>query len=115
MVEAPAGTPNRSVNLNRGEHSSSKMGDGMRRSKLTAKDFPTKQEIIGFEGGAVFVAEREGKCYVIEEESTFVDLLNPEDLVGLELVRVYEFDSESDRERYLRRRGWLTAEGSPKS
>ncbi len=106
--EGPAGTPNRSVNLNQNEHSSSKLGDGMRRSKLTAEDLPTRREIIGFEGGAVDVAEREGRYYVIEDESTFASLLDPEDLEGLELVRVYEFDSEGDRDRYLRRRGWLT-------
>ncbi len=79
---------------------------GMRRSELSVGDFPKRRRIQGFEGGAVYVAEREGKSYVIEDESTFAGLLSEEDLEGIELVRIYEFDTEEDRNRYLRDRGW---------
>ena len=82
------------------------MAKGMRRSNLSVEDFPTRRRHRGFEGGAVYVAERNGKSYVIEDESTLAGLLSEEDLEGLELVRIYEFNSEQDRDCYLRNRGW---------
>jgi hypothetical protein len=78
----------------------------MRRSKLSPEDFPTKQLVRQFEGGSVHTAKRRRKWYVIEDESSFLGLLNEEDQAGLEFVRVYEFDSDDERERYLRERGW---------
>lgn len=73
----------------------------MRRSELSEKDFPATRLVGGFEGGAIFAAERDGKCYLIEDESNLRTLLDLENCEGLEFVRVYEFDSETERERYI--------------
>ena len=41
---------------------------------------------------------------MIEDESTMAWMLDPEDLQGIEPVRIYEFNTEADRERYLENR-----------
>jgi hypothetical protein len=82
----------------------------MRRSRLSPEAFPDKRVVREFEGGDICTAERAGKWYVIEDESTFRGLLNEEDQAGLEFVRVYEFDTEADREYYLRSRRWWPAD-----
>jgi hypothetical protein len=58
----------------------------------------------GFEGGAVYTGEHEGKFLVLTEEGTLADLLPPEDLEGLQLRRVKAFDSEAARQAYLMKR-----------
>jgi hypothetical protein len=73
------------------------------------KRFPDMRFVKGFEGGGIYAAEKDGKAYVIENESAMADLLMPgedDDLIA-NLVRVGEFDSVEERDAYLRRRGWV--------
>jgi len=86
----------------------------VRRSPLTRADFPESCLLAGFEGGSVFTAERDGKFYIIQDESTMADFLSEEDLRDLadSLVKVLEFDTAAEREAYVRERGWAArAEG----
>ncbi len=73
----------------------------MRRSELSEKDFPSRRAVGGFNGGTMYAAELEGKFYLIEDESNLRGLMAPEDCQGLEFVRVYEFESEGERKRYI--------------
>ena len=71
--------------------------------------FPERRLVKGFEGGAVYAAERDGKAYLITDESALADLLMPgedDDLIAA-LVRVREFDTVAERDAALRQRGWL--------
>jgi len=68
-----------------------------------------KKLLRGFEGGAVYTAEKDGKFLLIQDESTMAGLLDEEDLKGLELVKVREFDTEAERESYIDQRGWRRA------
>lgn len=52
----------------------------------------------GFEGGAVYLAERKNKFYVITDERTLMGLLPDEDLGTL--VKVQEFDSREARDEF---------------
>lgn len=61
--------------------------------------FPNARLRQGFEGGAVYLAERDGKPYIIVDEGTMADFLDEEDE---QLVQVIEFDCEQEREAYLR-------------
>ena len=80
----------------------------VRRSPLTRADFPGAQRLAAYEGGAVYTDERQGKFYLIQDESTLADLLSEEDLRDLSgsLVKVVEFDTAGEREDYIRTRGW---------
>jgi len=78
----------------------------MDRVPMTPDDFPDRVLLRGFEGGAVFTAERRGKFYVIQDEGTMASLLNEEDLAGLELVKAFEFAALSERDAYIHERGW---------
>ena len=68
-------------------------------------DFPDKTLLKGFEGGAVFSAEKEGKFYLILDESTMASILDEEDLPD-ELVKIIEFDTVEERDAYINKRGW---------
>jgi len=68
-------------------------------------DFPDKTLLKGFEGGAVFSAEKEGKFYLILDESTMASILDEEDLPD-ELVKTIEFDTVEERDKYIKSRGW---------
>ena len=80
----------------------------MRRSPLTQADFPEARLLVGFEGGSVYTADRLGKFYIIQDESSMADLLSEEDLADLTdaLVQVLEFDTVAEREAYIQDRGW---------
>lgn len=68
------------------------------------RNFPNMRMQIAFEGGAIYIAEKNCKFYVISDERTMADLLGPEDQDLLdELVNIYEFDTEKERERFLRK------------
>ena len=67
--------------------------------------FPDKTLLKGFEGGAVFSAEKEGKFYLILDESTMASILDEEDLPD-ELVKTIEFDTVEERDEYIKSRGW---------
>lgn len=74
------------------------------------KNFPFRQRLASFEGGDVWLAENDDFYYIIVDEGTMADFLIPDeddDLLN-ELVKIYEFDSESDRQRYIQDRGWGT-------
>jgi hypothetical protein len=68
-------------------------------------EFPNRVLLRRFEGGAVYTAERAGKFYLIKDESSMAGLLDEEDLAGLELVKVVEFDTVSERNKYIREHG----------
>jgi hypothetical protein len=80
----------------------------VRRSPLTLDAFVDARIVAGFEGGRVYAAEREGKFYLIQDESSLADLLSDEDLRDLatELVKVFEFGSAGERDTFIRQRGW---------
>ena len=67
--------------------------------------FPDKTLLKGFEGGAVYAAEKEGKFYLILDESTMASILDEEDLPD-ELVKTIEFDTVKERDEYIKSRGW---------
>jgi hypothetical protein len=67
--------------------------------------FPDKTLLKGFEGGAVFSAEKEGKFYLILDENTMASILDEEDLPD-ELVKTIEFDTVEERDKYIKSRGW---------
>jgi hypothetical protein len=70
--------------------------------------FPSKRLVKGFMGGAIFSAEKDGKFYVIEDESTMAGFLSPEDKDLFDMfVQVHEFDTEEERKQYLSSKGWL--------
>jgi hypothetical protein len=81
----------------------------MQRSFLKVEDFSRRERLLAFEGGAVYTAEHGGRFYLIQDESTLPELLSDEDLVGLELVNVLEFESKEEREVYLVDRGWANS------
>jgi hypothetical protein len=53
----------------------------MRKSPLTLSDFANLRRLLAREGGAVYAAERDGKFYVVQDESTLGALLDEDDLV----------------------------------
>ena len=69
-----------------------------------AENFPGARRIVGFEGGAAYAAERDGKPYIIVDEGTMADFLGPEDQDLLNaLVQVIEFESEEERASYIKK------------
>jgi hypothetical protein len=82
----------------------------VRRSLLTKVLFADARVVAAFEGGCVLAAERGGKFYLIQDESTLANFLSEEDLVDFahELVKVFEFDSAGEREAFSQARGWVT-------
>lgn len=69
-------------------------------------DFPNKTLLKGFEGGAVYTAERDDKFYVVTDEGTMLDFLNEEDREGFEPVNVREFETAEARAAYIKQRRW---------
>lgn len=67
--------------------------------------FPNKTLLKGFEGGAVYQAEEDGKFYLILDESIMASILDEKDLPD-KLVKTIEFDSIEDRNDYINSRGW---------
>lgn len=59
---------------------------------------------MSFEGGAVYTAENDNRFFVILDESAMAGLLDEEDLEGMELVKVHEFETERQRDAYLAER-----------
>lgn len=78
----------------------------MRRSTLQPEDFRDRKKLATFEGGAVYTAEREGRFFLIQDESTLADLLSDEDAEGIEFVKVFEFDTPAERAEYISARRW---------
>jgi hypothetical protein len=73
---------------------------------LSASDFSTSKVLARFEGGAVLTAERDGKFFVIQDESTMAGFLSDEDAEGIDFVKVLEFDTNAERDAHIAMRGW---------
>lgn len=58
--------------------------------------------IAGFEGGAIYKAQKDNKFYLIIDEGTMADFLDEDDkdLLG-QLVKVIEFETEDELNNYL--------------
>ncbi len=62
----------------------------------------------GFEGGAVYSAQRAGEFVLITDESTMAEFVDDEDIDLVqagETIRV--FRTAGDREAYAASRGWV--------
>lgn len=80
------------------------------------KEFPGRKLLIGFEGSSIWSAEKDGKYFLISSEGSMMDFLIPgeDDDLMAELVKVYEFDSELEREQYIEKREWKTMQSMGK-
>lgn len=67
-------------------------------------ELPDLTLIKRFEGGAVYTQDHKGKYNVVIDESSIADLLSPEDLDDMELIKVLAFDTEQERLAYLAKR-----------
>jgi len=85
----------------------------VRQVLMTTNDFSDRVLLRGFEGGAIYTAERAGRFYVIEDEGTMADLLSDDDLTDLagELITVWEFDTPAARAAYIQDRGFNKSGG----
>lgn len=77
--------------------------------RLTASTEQTCSFSIGFEGGAVYSAERDGLFLLVIDETATLDMLEPEDRVGIDAVKEISFPSAAARDQYIRKRGWSGA------
>ncbi|MBL1265858.1 hypothetical protein [Candidatus Methylomicrobium oryzae] len=76
----------------------------MRRTDLQLDDFTSLNDYMLCEGGAVRIAEKDGRFYVITDEGGMDVFLAEEDLADLPLFTVLEFDTERERSEYLVKR-----------
>lgn len=53
------------------------------------------------EGGAIYVAEKDGKYLVITDECAAISMLSAEDAQGFEPVNFVAFATEAERDSYL--------------
>ncbi len=67
--------------------------------------FPDKTVLKIFEGGIVYLAEDGENFFLIIDESTMASILDEEDLPD-EMVKIIEFDTEKERDKYIKSRGW---------
>lgn len=67
--------------------------------------FPSRVPVYGVEDGTVYLAAADGRSYVIIDEGTQADFVEPADegILG-QLVTVYEFESPEVRLRYIEAR-----------
>lgn len=65
--------------------------------------------LVGFEGGAVYTAERNGQYLVIIDETAALDMLDAEDRHGIDAVKELPFPSAAARDQYIKMRGWSGA------
>lgn len=71
------------------------------------KRFPQSRRVGGFEGGAVYAAEKSDKFYLIVDEGTMADFILPEDEDLLDqLVQVIDFDTEDECQHYIKEKYW---------
>jgi hypothetical protein len=74
------------------------------------KHYPERDLLLGLEGGAIWIAEKEGRYYLIVDERSMADFLTTgedDDLLN-EIVKIYEFDSDQDRQRFIQEQGWFS-------
>lgn len=72
--------------------------------KILPGDATPQTLYAGFEGGAVYTQERNGRYLVVLDEGTLADMLPPDELAGLALVKTLEFATRAERTAYLLRR-----------
>jgi len=77
----------------------------LKRNETYEDDFPDIKSLKGFEGGSVYTSEKNGKYYLILDESSMVAILDEEDLPEC-LIKIIEFDSLDQRVDYVKSRGW---------
>ncbi|MDP9377234.1 MAG: hypothetical protein M3P40_06630 [Actinomycetota bacterium] len=67
--------------------------------------FPHARQVVGFEGGAVFEAEGEGAYWLIKDEGTMVDFLDPDEDADLlaRLVALERYANHQDFAAAIRR------------
>jgi hypothetical protein len=75
-------------------------------SELDSASFTNSRLLFRSEGGAVHLAEREGRFYVLVGEAAAVEALSESDRIGVSSSRVHAFDSSEARLAYLVSRGW---------
>tara|TARA_B100002003_G_scaffold198348_1_gene188990 strand:- start:784 stop:1035 length:252 start_codon:yes stop_codon:yes gene_type:complete len=68
-------------------------------------NFSNLSLLKGFEGGSVYSSEKNGKHYLILDESTMAAILDEEDLPDC-LVKIIEFDTIEERDKYIKQRSW---------
>lgn len=71
---------------------------------ILASDFTDMTIFKRFEGGAVYTQDKDSKFLVVIDESAMAELLDPEDLDGMELIKVFEFATQNERSEYLKSR-----------
>lgn len=71
---------------------------------MTEKKFHNRKRVAGFEGGAIYTAERDGKYYAIIDVGTMLDMLSEEDAAGLSPTRTIEFETAAERATYIEER-----------
>ena len=76
------------------------------RRLTAAKTDQTDKFLVGFEGGAVYTAERNGQYLVIIDETAALDMLDAEDREGIDAVKELPFPSAAARDQYIKMRGW---------
>jgi hypothetical protein len=62
--------------------------------------------LVGFEGGAVYVAEDADEFALIASEAALADLLDEEDRKLVATATAYFFASAEERQAYAEVRGW---------
>jgi len=69
--------------------------------------FPAMVRLQGFEGGAIYTAEQDGLFYLLIDEGTMADFLDPVEDADLfaTMVKVYEFGSNSERQTFINNQG----------
>ncbi|MDA0323942.1 MAG: hypothetical protein O2923_14670 [Verrucomicrobia bacterium] len=79
----------------------------MKRIAANSDLLTRKHGVLLAEGGSVYRAVGEnGKPCLIVDESAMASLLSEEDLAGLHLQSVYEFEDDAELIRYAESRGW---------
>ena len=70
-------------------------------TSLLVSDLEGMALFKSFEGGAVYTLLKDAKFLVVIDESSIANILPPEELEGIDLIKVIEFDSEQARSDYL--------------
>jgi len=70
------------------------------QTDLSAR-FSSTRDLFGFEGGCVYEADSEGRYFLVIDEGTMADFIQPGDADLLdELITIYEFADPDARRRY---------------
>ena len=71
---------------------------------MSAEAFEDRTRVAGFEGGALYVAERDGQYWILVDEGTMRGMLSEEDAEGIEFVKTRAFDTAEERAEHVRER-----------